>query len=123
VLGEKDAGAFIGLVTDIGTGRTDGTITSGEDILVTGDKIKIAPENEAGLGVFFVGADGETHPVTRKFSENLPKKLLFRASTLDEGEYTLKVVTRYSHGSLLLNEPRSIVYEFPIKVALIPQPL
>jgi hypothetical protein len=58
VLGEKDSGSFIGLVTDVTTGKTDGVITVDEDIIVSGDKIKIAPEDEAGLGVFFVAADG-----------------------------------------------------------------
>jgi hypothetical protein len=116
VLGEKDAGAFIGLVTDINTGKTDGTITPGEDIIVTGDRIKIAPEGEEGLGVFFVDADGAGHPLGRKITENLPKKLVFRVPSLAAGEYTLKVVTRYTHSARLLNEPRDIVYEFPLKV-------
>jgi hypothetical protein len=125
VLGEKDSGAFIGLVTDVTTGKTDGTITPDEDIIVTGDKIKVAPGDdtgfEAGLGVFFVDETGaETH-VTRKLTENNPKKLVFRVPPLAEGAYTLKVVTRYTHGAQLLNDPRSLVYEFPLTVKS-PQP-
>jgi hypothetical protein len=120
VLGEKDAGAFIGLVTDLSTGKTDGTITPDEDLAITGDKIKIAPEDGAGMGVFFIGADNVEHPVTHKLSENLPKKLLARVPALADGVYTLKVVTRYSHGTQLLNEPRAIVYEFPVTVGPVP---
>jgi hypothetical protein len=116
VLGEKDAGAYIGLITDVNTGKTDGMITPDEDVVITGDKIKIAPEGEAGLGVFFVDADGAEHPVSHKLSENLPKKLVARVPALAAGVYTLKIVTRYSHGSHPLNEPRSIVYEFPVTV-------
>ncbi|MDR1073224.1 MAG: DUF4469 domain-containing protein, partial [Treponema sp.] len=44
VLGEKEGAGHIALVTDIATGKTDGAITPDEDILITGDKIKIAPE-------------------------------------------------------------------------------
>ncbi|MDR2798811.1 MAG: DUF4469 domain-containing protein [Treponema sp.] len=114
VLGEKDSGAFIGLVTDITTGKTDGAITPDEDIMVSGDKIKIVPEDEEGLGVFFVGVSGTETRVTRKLTENMPKKLVFRVPSLAPGSYTLKVVTRYSHGAQLLKDPRSIVYEFPL---------
>ena len=118
VLGEKDSGAFIGMVTDIITGKTDGTISPDEDVIVTGDKLKIQPEDEAGLGVFFVDANGaETH-VTRKLTENLPKKLVFRVPPLPSGTYTLKVLTRFSSAGHLLNEPRVITYEFPL---LVPQ--
>lgn len=58
VLGEKNSGggAYIGLVTDVSTGKTDGTVTPDDDVIIAGDKIRIAPEDEAGLGVFFVDA-------------------------------------------------------------------
>ncbi|MDR0374149.1 MAG: DUF4469 domain-containing protein [Treponema sp.] len=117
VLGEKEAGAFIGLVTDISADKTDGTITPDEDIIVTGERIKIAPEGEAGLGVFFVDAGGAEHPLAHKMTENLPKKLVFRVPALAAGAYTLKVVTRFSSSSTLLQHPRSITYEFPLTVS------
>ncbi|MDR3114144.1 MAG: DUF4469 domain-containing protein, partial [Treponema sp.] len=78
ILGEKETSGFITLVTDTATGKTDGTITPDEDLLVTGDKLKIAPEEESGLGVFFVDSQGAEHPLTHKITENLPKKLIFR---------------------------------------------
>ena len=114
VLGEKNSGAFIGKVTDVTTGKTDGTITPDEDIIVSGDKIKVAPEEGAGLGVFFVDAQGLETPVTRKLTENMPKKLVFRVPSLAPGSYTLKIVTRFSNASTLLNQPRAIIYEFPL---------
>jgi hypothetical protein len=120
VLGEKDSGAYIALVTDTSTdtstGKTDGTITPDEDVIVTGDKIKIAPEDEKGLGVFFVNEKGEETPVTHKLAENNPKKLIFRAPALADGVYTLKAATRFSSSSVLLQEPRIITYEFPLTV-------
>jgi hypothetical protein len=119
VLGEKDSGAFIGLVTDIISGRTDGIITPEEDIILSGDKLKIMPEDEAGLGVFFKDSSGREIRVSRKLTENTPKKLVFRVPALNPGEYTLKVRTRFSNAQHLLKEPRTIRYEFPLRV---PQP-
>lgn len=116
VLGEKDSGAYIGLVTDITTGKTDGTITPDEDIVVAGDKIKVMPEGEAGLGVFFVDSNGVETPVNRKLTENTPKKLIFRVPALAAGTYTLKVVTRYTTSNKLLQESRAISYDFPLTV-------
>jgi hypothetical protein len=116
VLGEKNSGAFIGLVTDLSTGKTDGTITPDEDLAVSGDKIKIALEDEEGLGIFFTGADGAKHPVTHRLAENQLKKLLFRVPALADGAYTLKVVTRFSNSTTLVKEPRAITYELPLKV-------
>ncbi|MDR1220559.1 MAG: DUF4469 domain-containing protein [Treponema sp.] len=116
VLGEKDSAGYIALVTDIATGRTDGAITPDEDILITGDKIKIAPEGEGGLGVFFVDAQGAEHPVMHKITENLPKKLIVRVPNLAAGSYTLKVATRFSNSKVLVQEPRTIIYALTLAV-------
>lgn len=110
VLGVKDGGAFIGLVTDTSTGLTDGTITPGDDILAEGEKLKVAPAEEPGLGVFFIDEAGEAVAVTRRLTQNEPKKLLIRVPALAPGQYTLRVVTRFSNGSTLLTEPRTIEY-------------
>jgi hypothetical protein len=111
VLGVKNDGAFIGLVTDTATGLADGTVTPGDDILIEGDKLKITPEGEDGLGVFFVNADGEVFPVTRRLTQNDPKKLLARTPNLPAGEYTLQVRTRFAGSAHVLKEPREIEYD------------
>lgn len=111
VLGTKDSGAYIGLVTDTATGATDGTITPNDDILIEGDKLRIAPENEVGLGVFFINAIGESTPVTRRLTQNDPKKILARVPALPSGEYTLQIVTRFSTSSTLVNDARIIEYD------------
>jgi len=116
-LGVKPGGAFIGLVTDTTTGLADGTMTSGDDIIIEGDKLKIAPEGEEGLGIFFVNSDGETiTPVTRRLTQNTPKKLIARVPELPAGQYTLRVVTRYSNGATMLKEPRVIEYDRPLVI-------
>ncbi|MDR1679053.1 MAG: DUF4469 domain-containing protein [Prevotellaceae bacterium] len=117
ILGVKNSGAFIGLVTDAATGLTDGTITAGDDILIEGDKLKIAPEGEGETGVFFINAEGESTAVTRRLTENSPKKLIARVPALPAGEYTLRVVTRFTTASTLLKEARSIEYNKPLIIA------
>ncbi|MDR2929021.1 MAG: DUF4469 domain-containing protein, partial [Cytophagaceae bacterium] len=96
---------------DTATGATDGTVTVNDDIRIEGDKLKIAPDGEEGLGVFFVNADGEAIPVTRRLTQNDPKTLIARVPALPSGQYTLRVVTRYTRGADLLNEPRIIEYD------------
>jgi hypothetical protein len=110
VLGVKDSGAFIGLVTDTVTGNIDGSITPNDDIMIEGDKLRIAPEGEAGIGVFFVNASGVATPVTRRLTQNDPKKVLARVPALPAGEYTLQIVTKFSNSTQLLKEARTIEY-------------
>ena len=110
VLGTKDSGAYIGLVTDTATSLNDGTITPNDDILIEGEKIRIAPEDEAGLGIFFIDTSGTATAVTRRLTQNDPKKILARVPALATGEYTLRIVTRFSNGSTLVNEARTIEY-------------
>ena len=112
ILGVKDSGTYIGLVTDTATGMTDGTITAGDDILIEGDKIKIDPIEDKSLGVFFVNVDGEAIPVTRRLTQNDPQRIIARVpSDLPSGQYTLRVLTKYTTASILLMEPRVIEYD------------
>jgi hypothetical protein len=110
LLGVKDGGAYVGLVTDTATGLTDGTITPGDDILVEGDKLRRLPDGEAGLGVFFVDVSGTAIPVTRRLTQNDPKKLIVRVPALAPGQYTLRIATRFSNSKTFLTEPRIIEY-------------
>jgi hypothetical protein len=118
ILGKKaDGGAVIGLVTDVLTGKTDGTISAGGDILITGEKIKIVPGDDSVFGVFFVDVNGDETPLDYPMTENNPKKIVCRVpSQLSDGTYTLRIVTLYSNGSTLLKNPRTIEYELPLKV-------
>lgn len=76
VLGKKtDGGAVTGLVTDVCTGKTDGTVSVGGSIIITGDKIKILPAGEKGPGVFFVDVNGTEIPL-EPVVENNPKKII-----------------------------------------------
>jgi hypothetical protein len=119
ILGVKEGISYIGLVTDGYTGKTDGTISVNEDLIIEGARLKIAPEDDDTLGVFFVAGD-IAQKVTHRMLQNDPKKLIVRVPYLASGEYTLQVVTRFSSNSTLLKEPRTITYERKLTVAVIP---
>jgi hypothetical protein len=115
VLGVKDSVAYIGLITDAATKATDGHVTPGGILTITGDKLRIAPLDGEGLGIFFVDSQGVSTPVTQ-ISQNDPKKLVVLVPNLAQGSYTLQVVTRFSNSVTLLKVARTIVYEWPIIV-------
>jgi hypothetical protein len=86
-------------------------MNTGDDIIIEGDKLKIAPDDEAGLGVFFVDTGGVATPVTRRLTQNDPKHIIARVPALAAGQYRLQVVTRFSSSAVLLKEPRVIEYD------------
>jgi hypothetical protein len=117
VLGTKtDGGAEIELVTDSVTGKNDGTITPSGDLIIEGEKIRVLPIDEEGMGVFFVATDGTETPIVHHPTLNDPKRIIVNVPALAAGTYTLKIVTRYSNSSTLLKEPRTIVYRLPLTV-------
>ncbi|MDR1121156.1 MAG: DUF4469 domain-containing protein [Dysgonamonadaceae bacterium] len=115
ILGVKDSGAYIGLVTDAATKAIDGHITPNGILVITGDKLRIAPEDNPEMGIFFVNEYGDKTPVVQ-ISQNEPKKLTVLAPPLPPGNYTLQIVTRFSNGSTLLKVARTIIYDMPIIV-------
>jgi hypothetical protein len=115
ILGVKDSGAYIGLVTDAATKAVDGHITPNGIMVVTGDKLRIAPDDNPEMGIFFVDENGGKTQVTQ-ISQNDPKRLTALVPPLAAGTYTLQVVTRFSNGSTLLNVARTIVYDIPLVV-------
>jgi hypothetical protein len=108
VLGVKDSGARIGLITDVTTGKTNGEITVDGDLIVDGYKIKVAPLNEAGIGIYFTDESGTDTPVLHPLTQNDPKRVIFRVPALAAGYYQLKIITRYTGGLKLLKEGRVI---------------
>lgn len=109
-MGEKSDVARIRVVTDTVTGLFDGSITASDDIMITGDNIKIAGD-EKEVGVFFVADDGTTTKVTRRLTQNDPSKVIARVPALADGSYTLRIVTCYNNGPQLLKTPRSLDYK------------
>lgn len=93
----------ISLVTDIATGKSDGTLTSGTSVLVEGSNLKVGGE---ASGIWFAPvtesgniSDDESQwvKVGSALIYNLPSKLLFSIPRgLEKGMYKIVVRTRYA---------------------------
>ena len=115
VLGIRDSGAFIGLVTDVTTGSTNGTLTAGGQIIIAGEKIKIEPDTgDISIGIFLSGED-MAFPVT-SIAVNHPKEIIAALPDVPKGDYALYIVTRYAGGNTLLKTPRRINYGTVLKI-------
>jgi hypothetical protein len=116
ILGVKaDGGAQIGLVTDVTTNKTDGTVTSGGQIVIIGEKIELDPPDEPGIGIFLRSDAGEI-PVTAPPAVNHPSEIITQLPELSPGVYTLYIVTRFTGGKHVLKAPRTITYATPLTV-------
>ncbi len=112
-------GARISLVLDVATGKTDGTITPGGMLDVTGTKIRSINADGTGLGtVKLLKASGQS--VAASFTQlgiNDPSRLMFTLpADLANGEYQLVIETWFSTTSTLLKEMRTLVYPLPLVV-------
>ena len=112
---QRSGGCYISLVKDVTTGATDGSITPGGPIIVTGRRIKCVGEG-GGTGVVrFVQLDeaGELSDSVLSASaiaENYPKRLVVLCpSALVTGEsYVLQILSHYTGGARLLTGERVI---------------
>jgi hypothetical protein len=118
VLGERHSPSFISKVTDMSDHPLPDGMVPGEDLRITGKHLKITPEGDPTLGVFFTSTTGQVYPVTHRMIHNKPSQLIVRVpDSLPEDEYMLTVVTRGSVNHIRkLKEPRVITFERPIRV-------
>ena len=110
--GAAKTGPVIGKVSDASTGSLDTTLTAGMPIIVEGSNIKVAGEKE-GIGFFFIPAsEGKAAVKASVLVDNNPSRLTVMVpSSLEKGDYYVKVVTQYGRSGLL-KEPRS--YQYPL---------
>lgn len=116
-------GARIALVTDSVTSRTDGFMTPGNTIDITGRKIRCINADGSGMGkVCFVDADTDSEAASiTSLSINTPSHLMLVVpASLPEGTYRLEITTYYSNSSTCLKTPRTLVYE-PLYVGEVPE--
>lgn len=103
-------GAKIDLVTDAITGSTNGTITPGGGLTVTGTKIRCVNEDGSDIGsVSFL--DAETYEVAASVTyliANNPSTLIFVCPALSAGSYILRIETYYTNSSTFLKTVRQI---------------
>lgn len=115
-------GARIGLVRDVTTEKTDGTITPGGILDVTGNKIRCINADGTGLGaVCFLKADThEEAAFVPLLAINDPKRIMFTAPALEDGAYILQIETWFSSSSMRLKQARIIDYPVTLYVGARP---
>ena len=114
-------GALIDTVTDAFTGETNGSLTAGGTVTLTGTKIKVTGD---GSGVWFVTADEDGNYVedgtayqVETFVSNDPSKLVFiLPSALSSGTYYIVIKTLFTHSTTLLKSLRTIVSDYAVTV-------
>ncbi|MCS2889594.1 DUF4469 domain-containing protein [Parabacteroides faecis] len=112
-------GARISLVKDVTTGKTNGTITPGGMLDVTGTKIRCTGADGTGLGsVKLLKLSDQTVAASiTQLGINDPSRLMFTLPTgITDGEYQLVVETWFSSASTLLKQSRTLVYPLTLKV-------
>ena len=96
---------------DLHTGTENGTITPGRNLRIHGQRLRIAGDDPAVVGLWFVSADGastRTRLDDRDLIDNTPSTLTLIAPALAPGGYFIEVVTQSStNNKTLLKEPRT----------------
>lgn len=111
--------ASFGLVKDVTTGKTDGTITPGGLLDVSGTKIRSVGADGVGLGTLTLVnmADQSVAATITVLGINDPKRLMFNIpADLAKGSYQLTLETWFSSPSTLLKQSRTITYAIPLVV-------
>lgn len=103
-------GPVINWLIDSTTGEKNTQLTSAAPVVISGSNIKVAGEN-AGVGVFFTKTGGTAQKCPLLIHNN-PSELTVMLPALEDGEYTLSIVSQYGASNKLVKEPRT--YTFPV---------
>lgn len=103
-------GPIINWLIDSTTGEKNTQLTSAAPVVISGSNIKVVGDN-AGIGVFFTKTGGTAQKCPLLVHNN-PSELTAMLPALENGEYTLSIVTQYGSSNKLVKEPRT--YTFPV---------
>ena len=112
-------GARLSLVKDVASGKTDGTITPGGMLDVTGTKIRCTGSDGTGLGAvkLLKLSDQSVAATITQLGINDPSRLMFTLpADLADGEYQLVIETWFSSASIVLKEMRTLTYPLTLVV-------
>ena len=115
-------GAHIGLVTDSATGRTDGFMTPGNTIDITGKKIRSLNADGSGIGsIKFVNVetDAVAATIASLTINDSGRVILVVPASLTDGTYRLEIETYYSNNNTFLKSPRTLIYT-PLYIGKVP---
>lgn len=118
----SSGGAQIATITDSVTSTTDGALTLGGVVTLTGTNIKVTGDDS---GIWFVAAnddgdydaDGTATEVVTYVSNNPSKVVFMIPATLTSGTYYIVIKTLYTRGGTLLKSLRTIVTDSAVTVS------
>jgi len=79
---------------DLGSGETNGTITSENIGTINGHRLKFNPDQD-DEGIYFVNVDTAAEVKVTAMQKNKPGQLVFLVPSVPGGEYYLEVSTRF----------------------------
>jgi hypothetical protein len=119
IMGEHPDPIALFSITDLSTGKTDGSITRGFNAELKGTYIKIAGADES-CGIYLRNVDtaDDIKLEPQYIAVNDPSRILFIApATLDAGTYELRVVTQFTGSNKTLKQPRSVTLGYHVTVS------
>ncbi|GHT17181.1 hypothetical protein AGMMS4956_20560 [Bacteroidia bacterium] len=108
IMGEHADPIAIFGITDMSTGKIDGTITRGFNAEIKGTYIKVAGDDPT-VGVYLRNLETDDDfkfPAVNIALNERSRLLLLVPPTLTEGTYELRVVTQFTGSNKTLNHPR-----------------
>lgn len=103
-------GPVINDIIDSATGEENMQLTSASAAIINGTNIRVDGEGET-IGVFFTKTGGTPQKAPLVIHNN-PSQLTVLMPAMENGEYTLSIITQYASGNRLVKEPRT--YTFPL---------
>ena len=120
ILGAATTGPVINRVEDLYTGTENGVITPGRNLRIYGQRLRIAGDDPAVVGVWFVAAGESSERIRvddRDLIDNDPSKLTLVVPSLAPGGYFVEIVSQTSgNKTTLLKEPRAYRFEILLTV-------
>ena len=120
IIGVATTGPVINRVEDLYTGTENGVLTPGRNLRIHGQRLRIAGDDPAVIGVWFVATAEASERIRlddRDLIDNEPSKLTLVVPSLPTGGYFVEIVTQTTGNSQkLLKEPRSYRFEILLTV-------
>jgi hypothetical protein len=118
IMGEHPDPTAIYSITDLSTGKTDGTITIGFAAEIKGTYIRVVGDDPTcGLYLRNVATQADYKLPERRIAKNEPSRVMIIVPPdLPADTYDLRIVTQFTSAQGLLNAPRTILFAVPITV-------
>jgi hypothetical protein len=118
VRGMAQSGVFINTVVDVTSGEENARLTPGGGVNLAGERIRVVGDSaENGIRLTEQATGVVTLIPATAILVNEPSKVSFIVPAgLPSGDYKLSLTTQYSHGSVLLKDPKTYVFDYVLAV-------